>query len=181
MKETFLNCDCLSFMEFVPDSYFNIAIVAPPTGGDMPKPSEEYFKELLRISKNQIIWGASHYTSLLPYDSKCWLVWNKLSEDPSYNDCVLAWTSFKSPVKIFTHTYKTDNRIHPYQEPVELHTWALENYAKIGDKILDTHLGSGSSAIAALDFGISEFAGCEINKKYFDLFEIRYANYKATR
>jgi len=165
-------------MKNVPNKYFDLAVASPPTGGDMPKPTEVYFSELFRVSKNQIIFGANNY-SLPP--SKCWLVWNKLSEDPSYNDCVLAWTSFQSPVKIFTHTYKTDHRIHPYQEPIELHTWILENYAKSGDKILDSHCGSGSSAIASLNFGIGEFAGCEINKEYFDLFIKRYAGYKIAK
>jgi site-specific DNA-methyltransferase (adenine-specific) len=140
----------------------------------MAAPTKDYFKALLRVSKNQIIWGASHYTDRLPFPSRCWLVWNKLSIDPEYNDCMLAWTSFDTPIRIFTHTYQTDSRVHPHQEPVELHTWILENYADHNFKILDTHLGSASSAIAAANFGIREFVGTEINPVYYEAGLNRY-------
>ena len=169
-----LNCDCMEYMATVPDKYFDLAIVAPPTGSDAPAPTKEYFNELLRVSRNQIVWGASHYTDILPYPSRCWLVWNKLSIDPGYNDCVLAWTSFDTPIRLFTHTYQTDNRIHPHQEPIELHTWILENYADHNFNILDTHLGSASSAIAAKMFGVSEFVGTEIDPLYYQKAINRY-------
>lgn len=169
-----LNYDCMQYMATVPDKYFDLIVASPPVGRYMPMPSIEYFKEIARVSKNQIIWGANNYTDRLPFVSHCWLVWNKLSIDPNYNDCVLAWTSFNTPIRIFTHTFQTDNRIHPFQEPVELHDWILENYADHNFKILDTHLGSASSAIAAANFGIAEFVGTEINTAYYEAGLNRY-------
>jgi site-specific DNA-methyltransferase (adenine-specific) len=168
-------------MATVPDKYFDLAVVAPPTGKDMPAPTKEYFKELLRVSWNQIVWGASHYTNILPYPSRCWIVWNKLSIDPHYNDCVLAWTSFDTVLKKANIEYSgfrgsDGDKIHPTQKPVKLYDWIFKNFAKEGDKILDTHLGSGSSRIAANKAGL-DFVGCELDKEYFDAAEKRYQQF----
>lgn len=136
----------------------------------------EYFQELFRVSKNQIIWGANHFISRIPYDSPCWIVWDKQNGENDFADCELALTSFKSAVRIFRFRWagmlqgnmkNKEIRIHPTQKPVALYSWLLRNYAKTGYKILDTHLGSGSIAIACHDFGY-ELTGIELDKDYFD-------------
>ena len=148
----------------------------PFEGGDKKPPTVEYFKELQRISKNQILWGANHYISRIPYDSACWLVWDK-ENSGDFADCELAWTSFKTAVRQFRFKWSgmlqanmknKERRIHPTQKPMRLYQWILTNYAKPGQRILDTHLGSGSSAIAAHYFGV-DFVGCEIDEHYFNL------------
>jgi site-specific DNA-methyltransferase (adenine-specific) len=177
MKSLTLNIDCIEGMKKYPDKYFDLALVAPPSGkGEYPPPGKEYFDELIRVSVNQIIWGASHYTNLLPFNSNGWLVWDKQNLNNSYSDCVLAWTSFNIPVKMFTHSWNCENRIHPYQEPVVLYEWVLALFAKVGDKILDTHMGSGTSRIACKDK--FDYVGFELNKEYFDLQEKRYENFR---
>jgi len=152
---------------------------------DSSAPSSEYFSELYRISKNQIIWGANHFGNLEP--SSCWIVWDKDNGDSDQSDCELAWTSFDSAVRQFTYRWQgllqqnmkdKENRIHPTQKPVSLYKWLLKNYAKDGDKILDTHLGSGSSRIAAFDMGF-DFTGYELDKDYFDAQEKRFRQHKA--
>jgi site-specific DNA-methyltransferase (adenine-specific) len=173
-----------------PDKFFDLAIVDPPYGigvnhnmgrrkGDRPSnykpatwdneaPNEAYFKELFRISANQIIWGANHFISKMPYDSSCWLMWDKgFSEEVTFAQFELAWTSFTSTCKKFDMLPNLSYRIHPTQKPIALYKWLLKNYATPDMKIIDTHLGSGSSAIAAYDFGC-DFVGCEIDKEYFD-------------
>lgn len=195
------NIDCMKGMKQYPDKYFDLAIVDPPYGigedgsknhtrskiatskdykayssGDNKPPSKEYWNEIQRVSKNMIAWGANHYISLLPYDSPCWIVWDKDNGENDFADCELAYTSFKTAVRKFKFKWQgmiqqnmrnKEIRIHPNQKPVVLYKWLLMNYAKQGDKILDTHLGSGSSRIAAHKLGF-DFIGFELDKHYFD-------------
>lgn len=197
--------DCLLEMKKFPDKFFDLAIVDPPYGinaalrrGDTGKnrhikqkdykygdwdsksPDLEYFHELRRVSKNQIIWGGNYFDLGA---SKCYIVWNKKNGENLYADCELAWASFDSAVRMFEYRWfgflqeksgdAKEERIHPTQKPVDLYKWILKNYAKEGDKILDTHLGSGSSRIAAYDMGF-EFWGYEIDKYYFEAQEKRF-------
>lgn len=139
-------------------------------------PGREYFKELFRVSKHQVIWGANYFEGLPA--TRCFLVWKKLtiSESFSMAMCEYAWTSFHSNAKLFEHAPQgtsKKSRIHPTQKPVALYAWILKNYAKQGDKILDTHLGSGSSRIAAYKLGF-DFYATEIDKEYFDMQEKRF-------
>jgi len=188
-----LHCDCMEYMATVPDKYFDLAIVDPPYGigmdgnnnwsgskheakdWDNDAPSIEYFNELMRISKNQIVWGANHFISRMPFDSKCWLIWDKKNDGFSFADGEMAWTSFDTAVRFFRYHrgQQTDKRIHPTQKPVALYQWLLTNYAKKGQRILDTHLGSGSSAIAAHYFGV-DFVGTELDKDYFEAAKARF-------
>jgi len=183
--------DCMNVMAKYPDNYFQLAICDPPYGigrdklqnknagkwkfkqyhdteWDTSAPDKEYFKELMRVSKNQIIWGANHFIEKIPINSSCWIVWDKVNGDGDFADCELAWTSFKTAVRKFTYYFGHENseRIHPTQKPKALYKWILKRYAKEGDRILDTHLGSGSSAIAAHDGGF-DFVGCEIDADYY--------------
>ena len=184
------NIDCLPFMKQCEDNQFDLAIVDPPygigmdggnvgykgfnnfekKGWDKAIPEQEYFEELFRISKNQIVWGGNYFG--LPA-TRCFLVWDKGEGfyNRTYAECELAWTSFdKNTVK-----YKRDplakgdykGKIHPTQKPVNLYKWILMNYAKEGDKIFDSHLGSGSIAIACNQLGF-DLIGTEIDKDYFD-------------
>lgn len=195
-------CDCMEAMKKFSDKFFDLAICDPPYGigvnhsmgrrkGDKPSghkpavwdsesPKMDYFGELFRVSKNQIIWGANHFISKMPLDSPCWLMWDKgFSEELSFAQFELAWTSFESTCKKFnSHTNGEGKKIHPTQKPIPLYKWLLHNYAKAGDKILDTHLGSGSSRIAAHDMGF-EFWGYEIDKDYFEAQEKRFKNHIA--
>lgn len=148
-------------------------------------PNPEYFFELLRVSKNQVIWGANHFGNLSP--ASCWIVWDKDNGDSDQADCELAWTSFDTAVRKFRYRWQgllqqnmkdKEERIHPTQKPVALYKWLLKNYAKEGDKILDTHLGSGSSRIAAFDMGF-EMVAYELDKDYFEAQEKRFAQHKA--
>lgn len=132
-------------------------------------PSDEYFKELFRVSRNQIIWGGNYF-SLPP--TRCFLIWRKLTISESFSMAMAeyAWTSFDDNAKVYECTpqgRKNDIRVHPCQKPIELYGWILNNYAKQGDKILDTHLGSGSSAIAAHNLGF-DFTGIEIDQEYYN-------------
>jgi len=142
---------------------------------DTKSPDIKYFNELIRISKNQIIFGANHFISKIPYDSSCWIVWDK-DNSGNFADCELAWTSFKTSVRKFKWRWygmlqqnmkNKEDRIHPTQKPVKLYEWLLMNYAKQGDKILDTHLGSGSIAIACHNLGF-DLTACELDKEYYD-------------
>jgi site-specific DNA-methyltransferase (adenine-specific) len=196
-----LNICCMEYMKGLEDKAFDLAIVDPPYGigedgrsnhtrGKLARAADyrkfsrydsesmgfEYFKELERISDNQILWGANHYISNHPFDSSAWIVWDKNNGGNDFADCELAWSSFDCAVRKFKYTWNgmlqenmknKEDRIHPNQKPVALYRWLLHNYAKQGDRILDTHLGSGSSAIAAhqMDF---DFIGCEIDKDYYD-------------
>ncbi len=157
------------------------------TFDDSKAPDKEYFEQLMRVSKNQIIFGANHFISKIPYDSHCWIVWDKENDVNDFADCELAWTSFKSAVRIFRFKWNgmlqgnmkdKEIRIHPTQKPVALYRWIFQRYANPGDKILDTHLGSGSSRIAAYDAGL-DFVGYEIDKEYFDKQEERFDRHTA--
>jgi len=146
-------------------------------GDDLSAPDAGYFDQLKRVSKNQIIFGANHFIDTFPFmcNSPCWIVWDKDNGANDFADCELAWTSFKTAVRRFKFTWhgmiqgdmkNKERRIHPTQKPVKLYDWLLKNYAKEGDRILDTHLGSGSSAIAA-HYGGFWFVGCELDPDYF--------------
>ena len=191
------NIDCMEYMATLPDKAFDLAIIDPPYGinwmeqiknpnikanwklydkkaWDKNIPQKEYFEELFRVSQNQIIWGGNYMTDYL-HPSSCWLIWDKMQK---FNGAVfeMAWTSFKSPAKAFRMSRieaYSNGKIHPTQKPVKLYEWLLMNYAKEGDKILDTHLGSGSSRIAAHKLGF-EFVGCELDKDYFEAQEKRF-------
>lgn len=144
---------------------------------DKVAPSHEYFKLLTSVSTNQIIWGANHFADALPCPkSPCWIVWDKEKVGGLFADSELAWTSFKTAVRNFKYQWhgmlqgdmkNKELRIHPTQKPIKLYEWLLTNYAKQGDTILDTHLGSGSSAIAANKLGF-EFTGIELDADYFN-------------
>lgn len=208
----FYNEDCLEAMKQIPDKYFDLAIVDVPYGigedgsknnsrskfakskdyksfygNDLEAPTEEYFNELLRVSKNQIIWGANHFISKIPYDSSCWIVWDKDNGETDFADCELAWTSFKTAVRKFKFKWQgmlqenmksKEVRIHPTQKPVALYEWLLNNYAKKGDKILDTHVGSASSLIACYNLGF-DYIGFELDKDYYDMANKRLEQRKA--
>ena len=149
----------------------------PFFGGDLDSPNIKYFLELKRVSRNQIIWGANHFIEKIKTpNSPCWIVWDKNNGKSHFADCELAYTSFKTSVRKFEFTWNgmiqgdmknKEQRIHPTQKPVKLYEWLLVNYAKKGDKILDTHLGSGSIAIACHNLGF-DFTACEIDREYYD-------------
>lgn len=201
MSVELLNIDCMTYMRGLPDKAFDLAIVDPPygetcvlTGGKAKAngfreywgkisegdhwnvaPDINYFNELFRISKNQIIWGANHLANFLPASS-AWVFWDKGQRDFSFSDGELAFTSFNTKmraVKIHRQELQTEQRIHPTQKPIKLYAYLYKHYAKPGDKILDTHLGSGSSAIAAYKLGF-DFIGLEVDKDYFDAAKKRF-------
>jgi len=207
MNIQLLNEDNMSLMQRYEDNHFDLAIVDPEYGigedgkknhsrGKAAKAKEytpknwdnkpadtEYFKELKRVSKNQVIWGANHFIENIPKaNSSSWIVWDKENGDNDFADCELAYTSFKSAVRQFKFRWagmlqgdmkNKEIRIHPTQKPVQLYKWLLMNYAKEGDKILDTHLGSGSIAIACHQLGF-DLVACEIDQEYYDLTMKRY-------
>lgn len=146
-----------------------------PKNWDKEPPSIEYFFELQRVSRNQIVWGANHFIDRFAKNSSCWVVWDK-DNSGDFADCELAWTSFDTAVRKFKWRWNgmlqenmanKEERIHPTQKPIALYKWLLENYAKTGDKILDTHLGSQSSRIAAYKLGF-DFWGWEIDREYYE-------------
>lgn len=154
---------------------------------DKTAPEIIYFNELRRVSKNQIIWGANHFISRLPIDSSCWIVWDKDNGETDFADCELAWTSFKTAVRRFKWTWagmrqqnmkQKEERLHPTQKPVALYDWIFAKYATPGMKILDTHLGSGSSRIAAYKAKL-DFTGYEIDAEYFEAQEKRFKIFTA--
>ena len=190
---TITNEDNMVLMARYPDKYFDLAIVDPPygigydgakktsgshggrkahdfKGWDSSIPSKEYFDELFRVSKNQVIWGANYFTKFLP-SSMGWIVWRKDRGEFSSSDAELAFTSFNRALREWTKNPLVLSReggtIHPTQKPVALYKWLLDKYAKQGDKILDTHLGSGSIAIACHDYGF-DLTACELDKEYFE-------------
>lgn len=140
-------------------------------------PNNEYFKELMRVSKNQIVFGGNYFIDKL-YNSSCWIVWDKNNGESYFSDCELAWTSFKTTIRMYKKTTHSKDKIHPTQKPVDLYQWLLKNYAVEGDKILDTHLGSGSSRIAAHKMGF-DFYASELDAYYFEAQEKRFKNYKS--
>lgn len=190
----FINGDCMEYMKTMPDKCVDLALVDPPYGinaeqgtnrasrkqfacniskWDCSAPPKEYFIELQRVSKNQIIWGANHFIENIPLaNSKHWIVWDKLNPDRCFADAELAWCSNMDNVRVFNKTRvqelnKADGgKIHPTQKPVALYTWLLQNYAHRGDKILDTHVGSASSLIACHRMGF-EYWGFELDADYF--------------
>lgn len=204
-----LNEDNMAVMARYPDKYFDLAIVDPPYGSDniqggytsgkgggvskqkkyhkelwnQRAPDPEYFRELLRVSKNAIIWGANHFIESIPNaNSSSWVVWNKINGDNSFADCELAYTTFKSAVRKFDFKWQgmlqgdmknKEIRIHPTQKPVALYKWILDKYANPGDKIFDTHLGSGSIAIACHEYGY-DLTACEIDPEYFEAAKKRF-------
>lgn len=192
-----LNIDCMEYMKTLPDKAFDLAIVDPPYGGgqnfnfrygtgdqvyENRKPEKQYWEQLFRVSKNQIVWGGNYFTHNLP-ESRCWISWYKGNPIDAFSDFELAWTSFDQTSRSirlesygFNHADKRhsgNSTIHPTQKPVSLYVKLLTDYASEGDKILDTHLGSGSSAIAANRMGFA-FAGTEISKSYYDALVKRY-------
>lgn len=201
------NEDCMVMMARYPDKFFDLACVDVPygigedgsnnhsrgllavskdykpySGNDIQTPQKEYWDELFRVSKNQIVWGANHFISLLPYDSSCWIVWDKMNGETDFADCELAWTSFESAVRIFRFRWQgmlqgnmknKQERIHPNEKPFQLYQYCFANYSKPGHKILDTHLGSGSSRLAAYKAEI-DFYGCDIDDFYFNKQDIRF-------
>ena len=199
------NEDCLEAMKQMPDNYFELAIVDPPYGigvnkmtlgngknkifrgnidWDKKPPSKEYFDELFRISKNQIIWGANHFIEQFNKNSSCWIFWDKGTGKNDFADGELAWTSFNKTVRKFLKSWvganakekNTKARIHPTQKPVALYEWLLKNYSKKGDKILDTHLGSGSSIIACKKLGF-DYMAFELDKDYYKATKERIAKF----
>jgi site-specific DNA-methyltransferase (adenine-specific) len=157
------------------------------SGGDKEAPGDDYWIELVRVSKNQIVWGANHFISKIPFDSSCWIVWDKVNGESDFADCELAWTSFKTAVRKFEFRWlgmlqddmkNKEERIHPNHKPIKLYKWLLKNYANPGDKILDTHGGSFSSRIASYDMGF-DFTGFELDRDYFNASEKRFNQHKA--
>lgn len=151
---------------------------------DKNTPDSSYFEQLFRVSKNQIVWGANYYPQFLP-PSMGWIVWDKDNGTTKFSDCELAFSSFDVALRKWKYTWNgmiqgnmknKESRIHPTQKPVKLYKWLLKNYAKEGDRILDTHLGSGSSRIAAHDMGF-EFVGYELDADYFAAQEARFAQH----
>jgi len=191
------NIDCMELMAQFEDKYFDLAIVDPPYGismdggkiggnnlgkakdytkkdWDKEAPPIEYFNELIRVSKNQIVFGANHFISKMPFDSSCWIVWDK-DNSGNFADCELAWTSFNTAVRkvkrrwngMLQHDMKNkETRIHQTQKPVVLYNWILSEYAKQGMKILDTHLGSGSIAVSCHYAGL-DLTASEIDTEYY--------------
>lgn len=192
-KATLWNIDCLEYMSTLPDKAFDLAIVDPPYGIERfeknvesksrstfknklndwdKKPTKAYFSELTRVSKNQIVWGANHFWEGNLPNSPHFIFWDKEQPVPNFAAGELAWTSFPGVAKRLVLPYYGNigndvvGRIHPTQKPVKLYEWLLTNYAKPGQRILDTHLGSGSSAIACNNLGF-EMVGCDLDADYF--------------
>ncbi len=208
------NADNMKVMKTFKDKQFDLAIIDPPygisidkqmsdnagtqhgvakakkrkykaTNWDVSPPENEYFKELFRVSKNQIIWGANHFISRIPYDSPCWIVWDKHTNG-YFADCELAWASFGYPVRKFSFVWNgmlqgnmknKEERIHPTQKPVQLYKWLLQNYAKEGDTILDTHFGSLSIGIACHDMKF-DLTAIELDKDYYEQAKQRLINHQ---
>lgn len=209
MGSTVFNEDCMTVMARYPDKFFDLAIVDPPYGigyselvgkklvkhgwkdrkasqWDNAVPSKEYFTELFRVSKNQIIWGGNYFD--LP-PTRCFLIWDKVQRIDQA-DCEFAWTSFEKSARVYQYargnesgfapklkgTERAGINIHPTQKPISLYAWLLTKFANAGDLILDTHVGSGSSRIAANKHGF-EFVGAEIDKDYFEKQEARFKEF----
>lgn len=197
------NVDCMEYMRDLPDNAFELAIVDPPygigrdgqskssgthggrkaherKGWDNKRPAEAYWSELQRVSMNQIVWGANYFSSYLP-PSMGWVFWDKGQRGLTMSDGELAFTSFEQRLQAVTINrveLLKDRTIHPTQKPVKLYEWLLMNYAKEGDRILDTHLGSGSIAIACDNLGF-DLVGCELDTDYFNAAQKRLKQHQA--
>ena len=211
MESKIFNEDCMIGMARYPYKYFDLAVVDPPYGLNMasngsignnkftPKnwdekiPNDEYFIELQRVSKNQIIWGGNYFPFLWKDGCKGFVCWNKLNHHDNRADVELAWTSFNYLAKYFEYMWdgnrygtkgnimgvgKPTTRIHPTEKPVALYSWIYKNYLPEGGKVIDTHLGSGSNRIAADKAGNIDFYGWEIDKDYFEASDKRFQDYK---
>ena len=203
-KVELYNMDCMEYMANCEDNEFDLAIVDPPYGIGVNKmtlgngknkiyrgendwdaqiPTKEYFDELKRVSKNQIVWGGNYMTEYLE-PTGAWLFWDKGTGENDFADGELAWTSYKGALRKITKSWVGANakngnkRIHPTEKPVYLYGWIINRFCKEGFKVLDTHLGSGSSAIAAYNYKV-DFVGLEIDKEYFDNAMKRFNNYKS--
>lgn len=194
----FHNVDCNDFMKTIPDKYYDLAIVDPPYGINAGKmtmgsgkhkftkgkewdkgiPTEEYFENLFRVSKNQIIWGGNYFK--LPLNNN-WVIWDKMNPNLSFSEAELAWCSINKNVRIYKYysaiIKEQSGKIHPTQKPVDLYRWLLQRYATQGMKILDTHGGSMTHAIAC-DIEGFDLDICEIDKEYFDLGVKEYNKHK---
>jgi site-specific DNA-methyltransferase (adenine-specific) len=188
----------MELMSRYEDNHFDLAIVDPPYGIGIDKamnankgkqgfkqyretewdnetPTQEYFNELFRTSKNQIIWGGNYFIDKIKKPSQCFLIWNKVQRDFTMSDAEIAWASFDKTIRCFDMSRgaamgcnnRNGGKLHPTQKPVKLYEWVLMNYAKEGDKILDTHLGSGSIAIACHNLGY-DLTACELDKEYYE-------------
>ncbi len=205
-KISLVNGNCMDIMRNLPDNAFELAIVDPPygigidgqkqvicknpkhnrkahekRGWDIAPPSGEYFKELKRVSKNQIIWRANYFVKHLDKGTKGWICWFKGQTGLRMSDCELAYSSFDCPTRVVTINrceLAKQNTIHPTEKPIKLYKWLLTNYAKPGDRILDTHLGSGSICIAADELGF-EMLGVELDTKYFNAAKQRLLYHQA--
>lgn len=204
------NSDCLEGMKQYPDKYFDLAVVDPPYGigyselvgkkktehgwkkraasqWDNETPNDEYFEQLFRVSKNQIIWGGNYFN--LP-PTRCFIIWDKVQRIDQA-DCEYAWTSFEKSARVFQYARGNESgfapmlkgseragiNIHPTQKPIKLYAWLYSNYLPEGGKVLDTHLGSGSNRIAAHKAGNIDFVGYEIDKDYYEAQEKRYKDF----
>jgi site-specific DNA-methyltransferase (adenine-specific) len=192
-KATLHNVDCMELLKATPDKFYDLAIVDPPYGIDAANmtmgkgsandlgihkkknwdkdiPTAEYFQELFRVSKNQIVWGGNYFLDYLG-NTRCCLTWDKLDYNSDFAAFEMAWTSFNKNCKTFQRARSAEGdsngKIHPTQKPIKLYEWLLANYAQPGQRILDTHLGSGSHAIACNNLGF-ELTACELDKDYFD-------------
>jgi len=192
---SYINCDNMELMKLIPDNYIDLAVVDPPYGigingqvggGKLAKvsiykkknwdnkiPNKEYFQQLFRISKKQIIWGGNYMIENL-YNTPCFIIWDK-NNTGNFADAELAWTSFKSSTRIFKFTWNgmlqenmknKEKRIHETQKPVDLYRWILQNYAKPNDIIFDSHVGSASSLIACHEEGF-KYIACELDEDYY--------------
>jgi site-specific DNA-methyltransferase (adenine-specific) len=189
------NMDCMEAMKKMKDNEFDLAIVDPPYGigissnpvrqqhtkkkWDSETPKKEYFNELKRVSSNQIIWGGNYFLDYLGA-TQGFLIWDKKQpHDFSLAMCEMAWSSFQKPAKIWTRSVLAEQgKIHPTQKPVKLYEWLLTNYAKEGDKILDTHLGSGSIAIACHNLKF-DLTGYELDAEYYEAATKRLKQHQA--
>ena len=195
------NIDCLEFMKQVPDGYFDLVLTDPPYGinesgqtnktrsclakskdygnksWDKKPPDKEHFMELIRVSKQQIIFGANHFIDLIPYRSSCWLVWDKDNGNTDFADSELAWTNFKTAVRNYKFKWQgmlqqdmanKEERHHPTQKPTELFKMILKDYASENAKVFDAFMGSGTTAIACKSLGL-EWCGCELEPDYVEI------------
>jgi site-specific DNA-methyltransferase (adenine-specific) len=198
MTHNIHNMDCMELMRSFPDKHFDLAVVDPPYGvtnnleigfgdkksgrinrankwgekdWDKERPTNDYFNELFRVSKNQIIWGGNYFADMLPKSEK-WLVWDKMQR-VNQSDCELAYTSFKGALRIYQYHcsklqgFQNPNRFHPTEKPIALYDWIFKNYLPNGGKVLDTHGGSMSSVISAIKAGNIEMTCSELDNDYF--------------